>query len=34
MKLYCSMIPKDAIKVTLADYKLKQEPKKGEAEKK
>uniref|UniRef100_A0A8C9DXB2 Iron-sulfur cluster assembly enzyme n=1 Tax=Phocoena sinus TaxID=42100 RepID=A0A8C9DXB2_PHOSS len=34
VKLYCSMIAKDAIKVTLADYKLKQEPKKGEAEKK
>ncbi|XP_042767365.1 iron-sulfur cluster assembly enzyme ISCU, mitochondrial isoform X1 [Panthera leo] len=34
VKLHCSMLAEDAIKAALADYKLKQEPKKGEAEKK
>ncbi|XP_045393822.1 iron-sulfur cluster assembly enzyme ISCU, mitochondrial-like [Lemur catta] len=34
MKLHCSMLAEDAIKAAPADYKLKQEPKKGEAEKK
>ncbi|KAK2495477.1 hypothetical protein MC885_000811 [Smutsia gigantea] len=33
VKLHCSMLAEDAIKAALADYKLKQEPKK-EAEKK
>uniref|UniRef100_A0A8C3YRM0 Iron-sulfur cluster assembly enzyme ISCU n=1 Tax=Catagonus wagneri TaxID=51154 RepID=A0A8C3YRM0_9CETA len=33
VKLHCSMLAEDAIKAALADYKLKQEPKKGEAEK-
>ncbi|EPQ09868.1 Iron-sulfur cluster assembly enzyme ISCU, mitochondrial [Myotis brandtii] len=32
VKLHCSMLAEDAIKAALADYKLKQEPKKGEAE--
>ncbi|XP_061241137.1 iron-sulfur cluster assembly enzyme ISCU isoform X3 [Bos javanicus] len=34
VKLHCSMLAEDAIKAALADYKLKQEPKTGEAEKK
>nr|5WKP_D Chain D, Iron-sulfur cluster assembly enzyme ISCU, mitochondrial [Homo sapiens]5WKP_H Chain H, Iron-sulfur cluster assembly enzyme ISCU, mitochondrial [Homo sapiens] len=34
VKLHCSILAEDAIKAALADYKLKQEPKKGEAEKK
>uniref|UniRef100_A0A8C2Y089 Iron-sulfur cluster assembly enzyme ISCU n=2 Tax=Capra hircus TaxID=9925 RepID=A0A8C2Y089_CAPHI len=34
VKLHCSMLAEDAIKAALADYKLKQEPKAGEAEKK
>uniref|UniRef100_A0A8C0LDS2 NIF system FeS cluster assembly NifU N-terminal domain-containing protein n=1 Tax=Canis lupus dingo TaxID=286419 RepID=A0A8C0LDS2_CANLU len=34
VKLHCSMLAEDAIKAALADYKLKQEPKKEEAEKK
>lgn len=34
VKLHCSMLAEDAIKAALAHYKLKQEPKKGEAEKK
>ncbi|XP_032459330.1 iron-sulfur cluster assembly enzyme ISCU, mitochondrial [Phocoena sinus] len=34
VKLHCSMLAEDAIKAALADFKLKQEPKKGEAEKK
>uniref|UniRef100_A0A8C4M0T8 Iron-sulfur cluster assembly enzyme ISCU n=1 Tax=Equus asinus asinus TaxID=83772 RepID=A0A8C4M0T8_EQUAS len=34
VKLHCSLLAEDAIKATLADYKLKQEPKKGEAERK
>uniref|UniRef100_A0A8D2DDS2 Iron-sulfur cluster assembly enzyme ISCU n=1 Tax=Sciurus vulgaris TaxID=55149 RepID=A0A8D2DDS2_SCIVU len=33
VKLHCSMLAEDAIKAALADYKLKQEPTKGEAEK-
>uniref|UniRef100_A0A8C9Q5Z9 Iron-sulfur cluster assembly enzyme n=1 Tax=Spermophilus dauricus TaxID=99837 RepID=A0A8C9Q5Z9_SPEDA len=32
VKLHCSMLAEDAIKAALADYKLKQDPKKGEAE--
>ena len=31
VKLHCSMLAEDAIKAALADYKLKQEPKTGEA---
>lgn len=34
VKLHCSMLAEDAIKAALADYKLKQEPQKGEAKKK
>ncbi|XP_004691020.1 PREDICTED: iron-sulfur cluster assembly enzyme ISCU, mitochondrial [Condylura cristata] len=34
VKLHCSMLAEDAIKAALADYKLKQAPQKGEAEKK
>ncbi|EPY79251.1 hypothetical protein CB1_000942004 [Camelus ferus] len=34
VKLHCSMLAKHAIKAALADYRLKQEPKKEEAEKK
>ncbi|XP_038618994.1 LOW QUALITY PROTEIN: iron-sulfur cluster assembly enzyme ISCU, mitochondrial [Tachyglossus aculeatus] len=35
VKLHCSMLAEDAIKAALADYKLKQDPKKGgEAEEK
>ncbi|XP_016044674.1 iron-sulfur cluster assembly enzyme ISCU [Erinaceus europaeus] len=34
VKLHCSMLAEDAIKAALADYKLKQEPQKREAEKK
>nr|XP_006994028.1 iron-sulfur cluster assembly enzyme ISCU, mitochondrial [Peromyscus maniculatus bairdii] len=33
VKLHCSMLAEDAIKAALADYKLKQESKKGEPEK-
>ncbi|OBS71366.1 hypothetical protein A6R68_00063 [Neotoma lepida] len=33
VKLHCSMLAEDAIKAALADYKLKQEPKKEEPEK-
>ncbi|XP_054248534.1 iron-sulfur cluster assembly enzyme ISCU [Indicator indicator] len=33
VKLHCSMLAEDAIKAALADYKLKQDPNKGEAEK-
>ncbi|XP_058997720.1 iron-sulfur cluster assembly enzyme ISCU-like [Mustela lutreola] len=33
VKLHCSMLAEDAIKAALADYKLKQESTKGEAEK-
>lgn len=33
VKLHCSTLAEDAIKAALADYELKQEPKKGEAEK-
>uniref|UniRef100_A0A8B9NU58 Iron-sulfur cluster assembly enzyme ISCU n=1 Tax=Apteryx owenii TaxID=8824 RepID=A0A8B9NU58_APTOW len=34
VKLHCSMLAEDAIKAALADYKLKQDPKKEESEKK
>ena len=34
VKLHCSMLAEDAIKAALADYKLKQDPKKGESEQK
>uniref|UniRef100_A0A8C8VJ72 Iron-sulfur cluster assembly enzyme ISCU n=1 Tax=Pelusios castaneus TaxID=367368 RepID=A0A8C8VJ72_9SAUR len=34
VKLHCSMLAEDAIKAALADYKLKQDPKKEEPEKK
>uniref|UniRef100_A0A2K6GCG0 NIF system FeS cluster assembly NifU N-terminal domain-containing protein n=1 Tax=Propithecus coquereli TaxID=379532 RepID=A0A2K6GCG0_PROCO len=34
MKLHCSMQAEDAIKAALAEYKLKQAPKKGDAKKK
>uniref|UniRef100_A0A3Q2H2K2 NIF system FeS cluster assembly NifU N-terminal domain-containing protein n=1 Tax=Equus caballus TaxID=9796 RepID=A0A3Q2H2K2_HORSE len=34
VKLPCSMLAEDAIKATLADYKLKQEPTEGEVKKK
>ncbi|PKU30426.1 hypothetical protein llap_19270 [Limosa lapponica baueri] len=34
VKLHCSMLAEDAIKAALADYKLKQDPNKEEAEKK
>ncbi|EMP37148.1 Iron-sulfur cluster assembly enzyme ISCU [Chelonia mydas] len=34
VKLHCSMLAEDAIKAALADYKLKQNPKKEEPEKK
>ena len=33
VKIHCSILAEDAIKAALADYKLKQEPKAGEAEK-
>ncbi|MBZ3884831.1 Iron-sulfur cluster assembly enzyme ISCU, mitochondrial [Sciurus carolinensis] len=33
VKLHCTMLAEDAIKSALADYKLKQDPKRGEAEK-
>ncbi|KFZ66020.1 hypothetical protein N338_06042, partial [Podiceps cristatus] len=33
VKLHCSMLAEDAIKAALADYKLKQDPNKEEAEK-
>lgn len=34
VKLLCSMLAKDEIKVALTDYKLKQDPKKEQPEKK
>nr|XP_042708367.1 iron-sulfur cluster assembly enzyme ISCU, mitochondrial isoform X2 [Chrysemys picta bellii] len=34
VKLHCSMLAEDAIRAALADYKLKQDPKKEEPEKK
>ncbi|XP_006866124.1 PREDICTED: iron-sulfur cluster assembly enzyme ISCU, mitochondrial-like [Chrysochloris asiatica] len=34
VKLHCSLLAEGAIKTSLADYKLKQEPKKGKAQKK